>query len=258
MSYTTLLLEKKENIAILTINRPEVLNALNRQVLEDLASALEALSIDDEANAVIVTGKGEKAFAAGADIAELTQLTSIRAYDFSRKGQLLFEQIENYPKIILAAINGYALGGGCELAMACHLRVASENAVFGQPEVKLGLIAGYGGTQRLPRLIGKTKATEFLLTGESFDAQTALALGLVNYVVKFSELLDKSIELLQKCLRNSRSAISYTLSSINAAYKQPGYEGFVQEAHYFSKAAVSPDGKEGTAAFLEKRKPRFQ
>jgi enoyl-CoA hydratase len=257
MSYKTILLEVKDNIAIVTINRPEALNALSKLVLEELGNALEQLSGDREIKAVILTGKGTKAFVAGADIAELTALTPIQAYDFSRKGQMLFDQIESFPKIVVAAINGYALGGGCELAMACHLRVAADNAIFGQPEVKLGLIAGYGGTQRLPRLIGRTKATEFLITGKNFDADTALRLGLVNYVVMQGELIEKSIELIRQCLENSALAIRYTLSAINAYYRHPGYEGFIQEANYFSKAAASEDAKEGTAAFLEKRKPKF-
>jgi enoyl-CoA hydratase len=257
MSYQTILLEVKDSIAIVTINRPEALNALSKLVLEELGKVLEVLSGDREVKAIILTGKGTKAFVAGADIAELSALTPTQAYDFSREGQMLFEQIENFPKIIVAAINGYALGGGCELAMACHLRIASDNAIFGQPEVKLGLIAGYGGTQRLPRIIGRTKATEFLITGQNFDADTALSLGLVNYVVMQGELIEKATELIQQCLKNSLSAIGYTLSAINAYYQKPGYEGFIQEAHYFSKAAASEDGKEGTKAFLEKRKPKF-
>lgn len=255
-TFATLLLEKKEHIAVLTINRPDVLNALNAQVLDDLTEAFNNLKEDAEVKGIILTGAGPKAFVAGADIGEISRLNPEQATQFSQRGQTLFLSIEQFPKPVVAAINGFALGGGCELAMSCHMRIASEKARFGQPEVGLGLIAGYGGTQRLPRLIGPTKATELLLTGEMIKAQEAHTLGLVNAVYPPEDLMAQAEELLGKCLKNSPLALSLTLESIYAGLDAQK-DGYGAEATAFARASTSADGREGTAAFLEKRTPHF-
>lgn len=251
---TTLQVSLQEGVLKITLNRPEVLNALNGQVLRDLDAVFQQIATDDGVKAVILTGSGHKAFAAGADISEINALGESEALSFSRFGQSVFNRIEQCPKPVIAAVNGFALGGGCELAMACHLRIAAENARFGQPEVNLGLIAGYGGTQRLPRLIGRTKALEFLLTADMISANDALELGIVNYVVTQEELIEKCQEILNKIFVKSPLAIAHTIRAVNHAGTPEGYE---TEAQSFSKTAASADGKEGTAAFLEKRKPAF-
>lgn len=261
--YETLLTEKKGSTLIITLNRPKVLNALKHQVLVDLNQVVKGLAEDDEIKGAIIVGAGDKAFAAGADITELAVLTNDgKAQEFSRFGQQVFFAIENSAKPIIAAVNGFALGGGCELAMACHMRIASENARFGQPEVKLGILAGYGGTQRLAQLIGRGKATELLITGDMINAEEAFRLGLVNYVTTRGELVDKCLEILQKAYRQSPLAIRLTLNAINAGYNsRNGYEdcnGYEREAENFAKAVISDDGKEGTQAFIEKRDPQFK
>ncbi|MBX3103190.1 MAG: enoyl-CoA hydratase/isomerase family protein [Bacteroidetes bacterium] len=251
-----LAVEVQDNTAIVTINRPEVLNALNRMVLEELGQVFQSLLQEASVKGVILTGAGSKAFVAGADISEIRNLEAGEALGFSAYGQQLFAMIENFPKPVVAVINGFALGGGCELAMACHLRIAAENARFGQPEVNLGLIAGYGGTQRLPRLIGKTKALELLLTGDVIDAVQALQLGLVNAVVPADQALGAAQALLAKCYQKAPLALAYTIEAVNAALN-PELNGYQIEATNFARATSSADGKEGTAAFLEKRKPVF-
>jgi len=252
---STLDIVLQEGILKITIQRPEVLNALNQQVLQDLSSAFRMLETDVEVKSVIITGSGSKAFAAGADISEIQALDAEGAEAFSRNGQAIFAAIENCRKPVVAAVNGFALGGGCELAMACHLRVAAENAKFGQPEVNLGLIAGYGGTQRLARLIGRGKALELLLTSDMLTATQALELGLVNYVVTQQELIEKATEILKKIMSKSPFAIAETIRAVNAAGTDAGY---AIEANAFRNTAASDDGKEGTAAFLEKRAAVFK
>ncbi|MCI4671598.1 MAG: enoyl-CoA hydratase-related protein [Bacteroidia bacterium] len=259
--YNTILTEKKDHTLVITLNRPKVLNALKRELLEELNDAVQKLNDDDDIKGAVITGAGDKAFAAGADISEFSALDEKAAMEASQYGQRVFFAIENSHKPIIAAINGFALGGGCELAMACHMRIASENARFGQPEVKLGLLAGYGGTQRLAQLIGRGKATELLITGNMITAEEAYRLGLVNYVTTRGELTEKCHEILSKAYEQSPLAIRYTLHAINAGYKsRNGIEdcnGYEIEAENFSKAIVSEDAKEGTAAFMEKRKPEF-
>ncbi|MCS7086185.1 MAG: enoyl-CoA hydratase-related protein [Bacteroidia bacterium] len=259
MTYNYLTTELRGRILILTLNRPEAMNALNHGMLEELETALTQAERDETVGAVIVTGAGRKAFAAGADIREIMQkaATYVDALDFSRYGQQLFGYIENYPKPVVAAVNGYALGGGCELAMACHMRVAAQNAKFGQPEVKLGLIAGYGGTQRLPRLIGKTRATQMLLTGEEISATQAEAWGLVNVVCAEGEAVAAAVALLEKCLCNGPLALDLTLEAINAVYSDTE-NGFDVESEAFAQACISEDAHAGIHAFLNKTPAKFQ
>lgn len=256
MSYKTLQLDHQGDILFITVNRPEVLNALNKDVLADLHEVLTKYYEDPTVRGMILTGSGAKSFVAGADIAEITTLDAQTAMLFATTGQKLFEALENYPKPVIAAVNGFALGGGCELAMACHLRIASENASFGQPEINLGIIPGYGGTQRLPLLIGKTKAIELLLTGDRITATEALQLGLVNKVVPQEQLLQTATELMQKILTKSSLTIRYILDSVNAQY-DPTREGYSTEIANFVHTCISDDGREGTKAFVEKRKPQF-
>lgn len=259
--YNTLITEKKGHTFVIKINRPDVLNALNEEVFQELSHAVTSLNKDPELKGAYIIGVGDKAFVAGADIAEFTTLDSESASEKSRSGQKIFFDIEQSPKPIIAAVNGYALGGGCELAMACHMRVASGNAKFGLPEVKLGLLPGYGGTQRLAQLIGKGKAIELMITGDMISADTAFRLGLVNYVTTRGELREKCEEILEKAYKQSPKAIEYALGALNAGYNaRNGYSsknGYEVEAESFGKAMVSEDGKEGVAAFLEKRKANF-
>jgi len=240
---------------IITLDRPKVLNALNQAMLQELADIVSKADTDRSIRGMIITGAGDKAFAAGADIGELATLDEENGVNASKFGQEVLEKIEQASKPIVAAVNGFALGGGCELAMACHMRVASENAKFGQPEVKLGIIAGYGGTQRLVRHIGQAKATELLITGNMIDAQEALYLGLVNYVTTQIELIDHCMQLLSKAYQQSPLAVSLTLDAIRATFTHP--DGYLKERQLFGQAIASADGKEGTAAFIEKRKPNF-
>jgi enoyl-CoA hydratase len=255
-AYETLKLERVGATAVVTINRPQALNALSSAVLADLRGAFHALEHDATVKGVVLTGEGAKAFVAGADIAQFTSLSYEEGVMFSRSGQQLFEYIEQFPKPVVAAINGFALGGGCELAMACHLRMAATNARFGQPEVNLGIIAGYGGTQRLPRLIGKTKALELLLTADMIGAEEAHRLGLVNHVVAPEELIQKSLELLEKIYTKGPLAVQYTLAAVNAGF-EADKNGYEVEAVSFARAVVSEDGREGASAFLEKRVAKF-
>ncbi len=256
MIYETILTEKDGRIFQITLNRPKQLNALNTNVFAELESAIDLAIADQEVWALLITGSGEKAFAAGADIKEFVNFNAQQAKELSANGQRILAKIENSPKPVLAALNGFALGGGCELAMACHLRVASENAKFGQPEVSLGLTPGYAGTQRLTRLIGRTKATELLLTAGMINAQEALQLGLVNYVVPQANLMTKSKNILSRILKQSPVAIAGVLKCVNA-YFDKNTNGFNSEIEEFARCFESEDFKEGTSAFMERRKANF-
>jgi enoyl-CoA hydratase len=254
----TILKELREDgILILTINREESYNALNIQFFSEMDAALDEIYNDDKIKSVIMTGKGEKAFAAGADIKEFSNFNENQAKKLSRDGQNVMNRMENCPKPIIAAVNGFSLGGGCELAMCCHIRVASENAVFGQPEVNLGLIPGYGGTQRLIHLIGKGKAMEFLLTADNIKAPEALSLGLVNHVVAKEELMNKAIEISTKINSKAPLAVGKIIESVNSYYKD-GIIGFQTEINNFAELFESEDFKEGVGAFMEKRKAEFK
>lgn len=252
--YQTLLTQLENGIFTITINRPDKLNALNRDVIEELGKVAKEVEESKEIKGVILTGAGQKAFVAGADISEFTGLSVSEGRALAKKGQDIFFQFENCSKPVIAAVNGFALGGGCELAMACHFRIASEQAKFGQPEVNLGLIPGYGGTQRLVQLIGKGRAMELLMTGNMIDAKTAHQYGLVNHVVSVEELLPKAKQLLELITSKAPLAISHCISAANAAYTSSGYE---KELDGFGKCFGTEDMKEGTKAFLEKRKPAF-
>jgi len=256
MSFSTIQTSLDEHILIITINRPDKLNALNQTVLNELNEAMDLVYKDEKIKAVIITGAGEKAFVAGADIAEFVSVKDNEGGSLSKKGQDIFFKVENCPKPVIAAVNGFALGGGCELAMACHFRLASTNAKFGQPEVNLGLIPGYGGTQRLTMLIGKGKAMEMMMTGNMIDANDAKTLGLVNYVETPENLIPKSKEILNVILTKSPVAISKIIEAVNAFYDKQK-NGFDEEAKLFGAVFSTDDKKEGTAAFLEKRKPVF-
>jgi enoyl-CoA hydratase/carnithine racemase len=253
-----LLYEKKGAIAYVTLNRPKVLNALNQRTWENLRTALEDARDDAQVRGVILTGAGDKAFIAGADISELAQVTAVEAEKSSSYGQEVLNLIENLGKPVIAAINGFALGGGCETAMACTIRVATEHAKFGQPEVTLGLIPGGGGTQRLPRLIGKGRALQIILSGEMISAQEAFRIGLVNEVVPAAELTTRAEAILKRIFSNAPVAVKYSLEAVNKGMETSQAEGLSLEASLFGLCAGTEDKKEGTSAFLEKRKPQFQ
>ena len=258
MAYQTLLVEKRNRIAFVTINRPDKLNALNAQAKAELKAAFEGIRDDSEVDAVVLTGAGEKGFVAGTDIKELTQLDEQSGKSFSEEGQAVLNLIENLGKPVIAAVNGYALGGGTELALACHIRIASENAKFGQPEVNLGIIPGYGGTQRLARLVGKGRALEMILSGDQIDAQEALRIGLVNKVVPLPDLLKTAEALAAKIISKGQIAVKLALQSVNATHELSLAAGQSLEAELFGRCCKSEDFKEGTTAFLEKRKPVFK
>jgi enoyl-CoA hydratase len=257
MGYETLLCDKRNSIGYVKVNRPEKLNALSRKVIEELFDCFQALQKDEEVRVVILTGSGEKAFVAGADINELALQTPVEGRETSQFGQQVFNHIENLGKPVIAAINGFALGGGCELAMACTLRIAAENARLGQPEVKLGLIPGYAGTQRLPRLVGKCRALELILTGEPLTASEAHRLGLVNQVVPAAELLASAEKLAQKIIANAPLAVKFALEAVNHGTEMTSAEGQLLEATLFGLCCTTADMKEGTRAFLEKRPAKF-
>lgn len=257
MSYQTILTSVEEGILTITINRPDKLNALNKTVIEELSQAIEEIYHNPEIKAALITGAGPKAFVAGADISEFVNLDAQLGKLLAQKGQTeVFDKIENSPKPIVAAVNGFALGGGCELAMACHFRLASENAKFGQPEVNLGLIPGYGGTQRLTQLVGKGKAMELMMTGQMIDAKEALQLGLVNHVLTTEELIPKTKEIIQTIMTKAPLAVSQVIALTNIAARGDE-EGLKKEIIAFGELFESSDVKEGTSAFLEKRKPNF-
>lgn len=250
-------LDAATGILTLTVSRPTKLNALNAATIGELHTAATQALADPAVRGILLTGSGEKAFVAGADIAELAALTPAQAADATAHVKTVFALLENSPKPVVAAVNGFALGGGCELAMACHLRVASDNARFGLPEVSLGLLPGYGGTQRLPQLVGRAKALELMLTADQVRADEALRLGLVNHVVPPAELLDFCRQLLGKMLRQGPVALGLVIESVNAGYA-PGQDGYAAESAAFGKAFQTEDFKEGTRAFLEKRPAVFQ
>ena len=254
--YKTLLASLENGIFIVTINRPDKMNALNKDVMSDLNAVLNEIESNSEVKAVIITGSGQKAFVAGADISEFVGLSNEEGKALAKRGQDIFFKIENCSKPIVAAVNGFALGGGCELAMACHFRVASDNAKFGQPEVNLGLIPGYGGTQRLVQLIGKGRALELLMTGNIIDASIALEYGLVNHVVPQDDLLPKAKMILEQIIAKAPLAVSKCIAAANAVFSSEN--GYEVELKSFSECFSTNDMKEGTAAFLEKRKPHFK
>jgi enoyl-CoA hydratase len=250
--------EKKGAIAYVTIDRPKVLNALNTPTWTDLHSAFEDAKADASVHGVILTGAGDKAFIAGADISELAHVDAYEAEESSRFGQSVLDLIENLGKPVIAAINGFALGGGCETAMACTIRIAVEHAKFGQPEVKLGLLPGGGGTQRLPRLVGKGRALQLILTGETISAQEAYRIGLVNEVVPAAGLIERAETILKQIAANAPIAVKFSLEAANKGMDSSQSEGLALEASYFGICAATEDKKEGTSAFLEKRKPQFR
>jgi enoyl-CoA hydratase/carnithine racemase len=249
--------EKKGSIAYVTVNRPKVLNALNTPTWRDLKTAFEDAKADTSVHGVILTGAGDKAFIAGADISELAHVDAYAAEGSSRFGQSVLDLIENLGKPVIAAINGFALGGGCETAMACTIRIAVEHAKFGQPEVKLGLLPGGGGTQRLPRLVGKGRALQLILTGETISAQEAYRIGLVNEVVSAASLMARAETILKQIAANAPIAVKFSLEAANKGMDTSQAEGFALEASYFGICAATEDKKEGTSAFLEKRAPQF-
>lgn len=258
MELKNLLLDVSNNIAVVTINRPDKLNALNRDTILELRSVFKELRSNDDVYVIILTGSGEKAFVAGADIKELNELDVLSAKKFSERGQEVFNYIENMNKPVIAAVNGFALGGGSELALACHIRLASENAKFGQPEVNLGIIPGYGGTQRLTRLINSGRAMEYILTGDMIDTNEALRIGLVNHIYPQAELMNKAKEMAQKIATKGQQAVRLAIKSVNAASQVSAKEGQNYEASLFALCCGTEDFKEGTSAFLEKRKPEFK
>jgi enoyl-CoA hydratase/carnithine racemase len=249
--------EKKGSIAYVTVNRPKVLNALNTPTWTDLQAAFEDAKADASVRGVILTGAGDKAFIAGADISELAHVDAYDAEESSRFGQKVLDLIENLGKPVIAAINGFALGGGCETAMACTIRIAVEHAKFGQPEVRLGLLPGGGGTQRLPRLVGKGRALQLILTGETISAQEAYRIGLVNEVVPAADLIARAETILKQITANAPIAVKFSLEAANKGMDTSQAEGFALEASYFGICAATEDKKEGTSAFLEKRVPKF-
>jgi enoyl-CoA hydratase len=254
--YDTLTTELADQIFIITINRPEKLNALNKTVIRELGEALEEIYVNPMIRGAIITGAGNRAFAAGADIRGFAGLSNEEGMALANQGMQVFFKIENAPKPILAAVNGFALGGGCELAMACHFRICSDSAQFGQPEISLGLIPGYGGTQRLTKYIGKGRALEILLTGNPFSAQQALQWGLVNYVTTQEELMGKTKFILAQIISKAPLAITKCITAVNAALGNE--DGYALETTLFGQCFDTEDMKEGTAAFVEKRKPVFK
>ena len=257
MDYSTLQTALENSILTITVNRPEKLNALNKMVLDELDRAIDNVYSDDKIKGAIITGAGEKAFVAGADIAEFVAAKNDEGMMLAQKGQDIFFKIENCPKPVIAAVNGFALGGGCELAMACHFRLASVNAKFGQPEVNLGIIPGYGGTQRLTMLVGKGKAMELMMTGGMINADEAKSLGLVNYVETPENLIPKTKEILSLILKKSPVAISKIIAAVNS-YFHFDKNGYKEEVKLFGEVFSGNDKKEGISAFLEKRKPVFK
>jgi enoyl-CoA hydratase len=249
--------EKKGAIAYVTVNRPKVLNALNAATIRDLRTAFEDARDDGAVRGVILAGAGGKAFVAGADITEVARVTAVEAADMTNNGQGLTSLIENLGKPVIAAVNGFALGGGCELAMACTIRLATENAKFGQPEVKLGVIPGYGGTQRLPRLVGRGRALQLILSGGMIDAAEAYRIGLVNEIVPADQLVARAEAILQQVFGNAPVAVKFALEAVNKGLETSQAEGLVMESSFFAICAATDDKKEGTSAFLERRAPKF-
>ena len=257
MPYETITLEVRDSVAFLTINRPDKMNALNADVVGELGAAADEIATREDIAGAIVTGAGPKAFVAGADIGELAPLAPFEAKAVALRGQEVCRKIETCGKPVVAAVNGFALGGGCELAMACHIRVASEKARFGQPEVKLGLIPGYGGTQRLPRLVGKGRALDMILTGRMVGAEEALQMGLVNKVVAPEQVLEEAEKMLRGILTMGPVALRLSIEAVDQGFDMSLEDGLKLEANLFGLVAASEDKAEGTKAFLEKRDPEF-
>ena len=258
LTLANVLYEKKDAIAYVTVNRPKVLNALNTPTWKDLRTAFEDARDDATVRGVILTGAGNKAFIAGADISELAHATAVDAEQSSRFGQGVLDLIENLGKPVVAAVNGFALGGGCETAMACTIRIAVDSAKFGQPEVALGLLPGGGGTQRLPRLVGKGRALQLILSGEMISAQEAYRIGLVNEIVPAADLITRAEAIFKKIGANAPIAVKFSLEAVNKGLETSQSEGQLLEASYFGLCAATEDKKEGTTAFLEKRAPQFR
>ncbi len=258
LALENVLYQKKEPVAYITVNRPKALNALSHKTFVDLRAAFEDARDDAAVRGVILTGAGDKAFIAGADISELATVTAVEAAQSSSVGQEVLNLVENLGKPVIAAINGFALGGGCETAMACTIRVASETAKFAQPEVKLGLVPGGGGTQRLPRLIGKGRALQMILSGEMISAEEAYRIGLVNEVVPAAEVMARAEAILKQIFANAPLAVKYSLEAVNKGLETSQSEGQALEAAFFGLCAGTEDKKEGTQAFLQKRAPRFE
>jgi len=250
--------DKKGPIAYVTLNRPKVMNALNQAVFAELKAVFEDVRDDADVQAVILTGAGDKAFAAGADISEMSNYTAVQAEAATRRAQEVTELIENLGKPVIAAVNGFALGGGCELTMACTIRIASEGAKFGQPEVKIGVMPGAGGTQRLPRLVGKGRALQLILSGETINAQEAYRIGLVNEVVPIANLIARAEAILNQIISNAPLGVRHSIEAVNKGLDESLAEGLLLEAAMFAICAGSEDKKEGTSAFLAKRAPKFQ
>ena len=248
----------EDYIATITIDRPEALNALNEKVIEEIIIAFKKMIQDDKVGVIIFTGSGEKSFIAGADIKAMQAMNKSSALEFGKKGQMLTKIIENSPKPVIAAVNGFALGGGCEISLACHMRIASDNAKFAQPEVSLGILPGWGGTQRLPRIIGYGLANEMITTGRMIDAKEAYRIGLVNHVVALSELLNKCQEVAIEILQNGPNAIAQSLKCINESIGLDLESGLEMEVSRFSELFSTDETKEGLSAFVEKRKPDFR
>jgi enoyl-CoA hydratase/carnithine racemase len=258
MSFENILVEKKNSIAYVTVNRPKVLNALNMATIEELRTAFTDIKSDGSIRVAILTGAGEKAFVAGADIGELAKNDAVSGKEYTHRGQSVLDLIENLGKPVIACINGFALGGGCELAMACTLRLASDNARLGQPEVKLGIIPGYGGTQRLPRLVGKGLAMQMVLAGEMMTAPEAHRIGLVNEVTAAAELIPRAEAIAGKIIANAPLAVQYAMEAVNQGMEMTLAEGLFLEAALFGVCCATSDKAEGTAAFLEKRAAAFK
>jgi len=257
MGFSNILFDVTEGMATITINRPDKLNALNRATLDELNEVLKKIEQNAEIKSIIITGSGEKAFVAGADIAEIAKLNEKSGEEFSLYGQAILNRIENNTRPVLAAVNGFALGGGCELALACHIRIASENAKFGQPEVSLGVIPGFGGTQRLPRLVGKGKGLELCLTGNIIDAQEAYRIGLVNAVVPMNQLKSAAENMLRIIMLKGPIAVAKVIESINKGLDRDLRDALQLEAKFFAGTCATEDKQEGTKAFLEKRTANF-
>jgi enoyl-CoA hydratase len=257
MPYTTLAFDVRDRVAIITVNRPEKLNALNDETIAELGEAIDVVGRRDDIGGAILTGAGAKAFVAGADIAELATQGALDGRARARQGQEIFSRFERSTKPVIAAVNGFALGGGCELAMACHIRIASENAKLGLPEVKLGIGPGYGGTQRLPRLVGKGRALQLILTGEMIDAQEAWRIGLVNAVVPQAELMGAAERMLRQILAQGPLAVALCIEAVNRGLDTTLEEGLALEANHFGLLASTEDMREGMRAFLDKRPARF-
>jgi enoyl-CoA hydratase/carnithine racemase len=257
-TFENIIYEKKGTIAYITFNRPKVLNALNQATFTELGMAFECAGADAAVMGVILTGAGDKAFIAGADISELAHVTAVEAREFTRHGQAVLYLVENLGKPVIAAVNGFALGGGCETAMACTIRLATEDAKFGQPEVKLGVIPGAGGTQRLPRLVGKGLALQLILTGSTITAQEAYRIGLVNEIVPRADLIARAEAILKQINSNAPLAVKLSIEAVNRGSETSQAEGLVIESSFFAICAATEDKNEGTSAFLEKRAAKFQ